>query len=465
MKKPFEYTVIEFLDGQLSPRRERAFLEAIANDPEKRDLLEQHRTLRKALSDRKHPQSVPLSVQRALAATIPSLERTLPAGVHALHGSNGLGRPGVRLFSTLRFRQTWISLLTAASFVTATFGVLYLTDNDSDSSAVVENQSLGDGNMPAVRERSGQSRTDGSGSAVLGVPVTNVAARNDIAGNERTAPAGHRYTLAAETRMTSSASSIHAVETGAAASARTSMENPVPYGEDLLPSLDARPIAAFSETRVPDVRRNTPTPLPYIPFVPLDGPVFLCIESGAARFDARGSDGNRSSQMNGVYLAALRYEVSPFFTVGLEAGQSYVSREALVAKRTPIEPGSSTDIVIIDRGMVASMLPWLRLHGQYTFNPESRIQLRLDAGGGALLTGEHPFVFSTGISTGWYLAYNLELRFGAHYSGSWLAPSHNEIADPLPSSGVVGIIRRNSTVGYNYNSSIDFRFGVGVRVW
>lgn len=465
MKASFEHTVLEYLDGRLTTRERKKFLNAVAADPEKRGLLEQHEALRTALQDRLHPPAVPLAVQRALAERIPSLTKTLPEGFRVTGEGGRSGRFAGRLFTSTRAGKAWMSLLVATALVSLTLGISQLwkqegttasqlpggaTEESSGLSSLMESQELQE---TASARESRMGRAETVQESVIQHPGSSerISARA-IAWQRRSTPHGRLEQTPRSDPSSSMTPQAELVPLQNRDNDRTTEIQPFPLMQLPRPKHMDR----FGDPVVLEPRSG---------FIPFIGPLFFCIESGAAPSSINRSNDNGSGAIGGVYLAALRYEVSPFVTIGLEAGQSGFTRESIRAVQQPLEPGSATSVIIIDRGMVSSMLPWLRLHGQYTLNPESRIQLQLDAGAGVLLDTEKPLVFSLGAASGWKVGPGLMLRAGVHYSGSRMAPARVGVTDPVPSPGVVGIIRRNPTIGYSYSSSIDFRIGIGVRIW
>ncbi len=465
MKASFEHTVLEYLDGRLTPKERKNFLDAVAADPEKRSLLEQHEALRSALQDRRHPAAVPLAVQRALAEKIPSLARTLPEGFRAPKATGHSGRFAGRLFASTRVSKIWISSIIAAALVSLTLGVSQVWKQEGNTAARFPGQSSEESHRPSsltgtreIHETASAGESSASGTEI--VPTARIL-HPDKPGR------ASAHTVAWQRMNTRHGSREQTSFSEPSESTTSQSERILQQNSDIDGFGELLPLPVMQLSRQEQMERvGEPIVLePRAGLFPFIGPLFFCIESGAAPSAINSSKDNGSSSMSGVYLAALRYEASPFVTIGLEAGQSSFTRESILAVQQPLEPGSATSVIIIDRGIVSSILPWLRLHAQYTLNPESSIQFQFDAGAGVLLDSEKPLVFSVGAASGWMLGPSLMLRVGVHYSGSRMAPARVEAIDPVPSPGVVGIIRRNPTIGYSYSSSIDFRIGIGVRVW
>ena len=190
----------------------------------------------------------------------------------------------------------------------------------------------------------------------------------------------------------------------------------------------------------------------------------LYVESGSGWNDVRGNASSKSS-VEGVYLIGLRYDLSSSFALGLEYAQSRFNREGITSERQRAQNGSATEYIVIGPGMVAETLPWLRLHGAYTLNPEDVLQLQADLGGGVLLTQSRPFVFSLGLTTVLRLSPLLNVRGGVHYRGALLEPFVGTPADIPTSGGAIGIIRNAGEPGRAYTSTVEFRVGFGLGLW
>jgi hypothetical protein len=190
----------------------------------------------------------------------------------------------------------------------------------------------------------------------------------------------------------------------------------------------------------------------------------LYVESGSGWNDVRGNASSKSS-VEGVYLIGLRYDLSSSFALGLEYAQSRFNREGITAERQRAQNGSSTEYIVIGPGLVAETLPWLRLHGAYTVNPEDALQLQADLGGGVLLTQSRPFVFSLGLTTVLRLSPLLSVRGGVHYRGALLEPFVGTPAEIPSSGGAIGIIRNAGEPGRAYTSTVEFRVGFGMGLW
>ncbi len=454
MNRTIEDRIQAYLDGQMSSEAQRAFLAEAAHDPRIQHLLDEHRQLNALLRDRRRPIAVPLATQRALAEKLPALQAALPASTLAPAATSGglLGnalRRGGALLSAVGWRRVWISAVAASLLLTGSY-VLYnsLDGRTVDTVAETSQESAG------IETETTTSAPGTSSSSIETEASSGTVSNGASARDER------RARSAVGSRGTKSAT---AVERGSAfPDAGSAGENIVQFSGIELAALAHELEAAERGTGV----RAEPVMLrgPMQARIPGMDRMRLYVESGSGWNDVRGNASSKSS-VEGVYLIGLRYDLSSSFALGLEYAQSRFNREGITSERQRAQNGSATEYIVIGPGMVAETLPWLRLHGAYTLNPEDVLQLQADLGGGVLLTQSRPFVFSLGLTTVLRLSPLLNVRGGVHYRGALLEPFVGTPADIPTSGGAIGIIRNAGEPGRAYTSTVEFRVGFGLGLW
>lgn len=438
----------------MNSEAQRAFLTEAAHDPRIQHLLDEHRQLNALLRDRRRPIAVPLATQRALAEKIPALQTTIPASTlaPAATSSGLLGhalRRGGALLSAVGWRRVWISAVAASLLLTGSY-VLYNSLDGRTADTVAETS----------QERAGidtetTMSTPGTSSANLETEASSAHLLKDTkAVNER-----HERSAAGSRGTNSPAATEHF---SAHLDAGSADETVARYSADELAGLAHELEAAQRGTGLraePSVLRG-----PLQAHIPGMDRMRLYVESGSGWSDVRGNASSKSS-VEGVYLIGLRYDLSSSFALGLEYAQSRFNREGITSERQRAQNGSATEYIVIGPGMVAETLPWLRLHGAYTVNPEDMLQLQADMGGGVLLTQSRPFVFSLGLTTVLRLSPLLSVRGGVHYRGALLEPFVGTPADIPSGGGAIGIIRNAGEPGRAYTSTVEFRVGFGMGLW
>ncbi|MBR9974996.1 MAG: hypothetical protein KFF77_05400 [Bacteroidetes bacterium] len=458
MSDTFEHQLLAYLDGMLDARARHAFLEEVARDPHKQQLLEQYRQLDARLRDRGTPVAVPLRTQQALAQRIPSLREVVPSTPLPAVTAGGLanGSKGAALFSVGR-RIVGLLLIGGVLAI----GVSLVAPSGRDE------RSAGAGTMsteaPTLLPSTPQT-----------LPAPSTA--EPLAGSDVPSPAantGHRSpqfsvhgspltSMTATPPATDIRNTTDIHNTTATPSATETRA--VPAGrflqEDDLAALFLIPRGDGAQ-RLEYPRGHMTSPLGQL----LAGRLHLYLETGATPFTTAGAGGTETLPLSGVYLAGLRYRFSDRFAAGLDLGQSRFSRQRLAAHDAPLgDPGGST-VIVIDREQEAGLYPWLRLHGVYTFNPDSRLRIETDAGSGILLGEGNPVMLSSGLSVVYVVSTVLQLRAGLHGSGVWMSPGAPLLPDIESGDGVIGIIRRAEAAERSFTTSLDVRFGFGVYLW
>ena len=482
MDRSFEYKVVAYLDGQLDRREERAFLREVARDPAKRAVLAQHRQLSAALGDRKNPVAVPLKTQQALAEKLPALQNVVPKAAPAAAGATGGAAASM-------FSGKIAGLVIAGGILVGSIGFVLLSGSATDEA----DPAATPGNAPAAESavmsepHSGASafrETEGTQSSaqqqVETVPVdgarTAHAAASAASGRTAVDATGPTRSATRDDRVGSTTTEAlpdtRRVETtpttAATRAANTARETDDRHHATRLNHRSiAAPLTASSAANAPVasalpghaylIERNALREL-------FGGRLYAYLETGAAQYDMRGTESTARSITKGVYLAGLRYDFTPSIAGGVEFGQSTFAREGYSVERTPLAPGSGTEIVVVDNALSSESQQWLRAHLLWTINPEQRLRLQADAGSGILLGGDNALLFSVGLSSVYAVSPVLQARAGVHYSGTWLSPSGTPpvIAS---GSGVIGIIHNARDAGTAYSSAIEFRVGFGVLIW
>lgn len=464
MSDTFEHQLLAYLDGMLDARARHAFLEEVARDPHKQQLLEQYRQLDARLRDRGTPVAVPLRTQQALAQRIPSLREVVPSTPLPAATAGGLanGSKGAALLSTGR-RIVGLVLIGGVLAI----GVSLVAPSGRDE------RSAGAGTMSTEAPTPVPSTTQT-------LPASSPA--ESLAGSDVPSPAastGHRGPLfsaqgsplrnttatpSATDRSSAKDRSSATALRGATTLSSATEARAVPAGrflqEDDLAALFLLPRGDNAQ-RVAYPRGHMTSPLGQL----LAGRLHLYLETGATPLTTAGTAGTETLPLSGVYLAGLRYRFSDRFAAGLDLGQSRFSRQRLAAHNTPLgDPGGST-VIVIDREQEAGLYPWLRLHGVYTFNPDSRLRFETDAGSGILLGEGYPVMLSSGLSVVYVVSTVLQLRAGLHGSGVWMSPGAPLLPAIESGDGVIGIIRRAETAERSFTTSLDVRLGFGVYLW
>ncbi len=459
MDNTFEQKILAYLDGLLDARSESAFLKEVSHDTDKQRLLRQYRQLHERLSDRSRPVAVPLRAQQALAQSIPALKEVVPGT--PLPAAVAVGSAGRLSWSTRRL----VSLIALGGLLIGTITVLSLVQNTGEP----------------LSADSGQR---GGNAATVN---TEGRARMTTDPNPSTTP--REFRAAAEFRPEAAAAvkentpdrqMLSADVSGRAADLIDAARSPFGAGDRTRPA----PPLTMVETPAYGSGEAELQPLVFLthpasgstgfihdgtlpPLSPPDlfsGRLHLCLETGAAQFGASGSVSDRSG-LTGVYLAALRYDVSPAFTAGFELGQSRFARQKLGNHRSALNENGEGEIIVVDRVLISEFQSWLRAHGVYSFQPENRFRFEADAGAGLLLNTDRAVLLSCGLSAVYSLSTVLQARAGLHYSGTWLSPAAAEPLVIIPGDGVIGVIRNASTAEQVFSSSVEFRIGFGVLIW
>lgn len=487
MDRTFEYRVLAYLDGQLDRREERAFLREVARDPAKRAVLAQHRELSAALGDRKNPVAVPLKTQQALAEKIPALRNVVPKAAPV--GAGIAGGTAASIFS-----GKIVSLIIVGGTLIGSIGFVLFSGSATDDAAPAEK---------LVNARSAESAVTSKSSAGAsafretdGEPASAKRLRTAASPAETSSPDHDDAASAAEQHLAnlrahhSATSSLSATRSYSGSTEAAEVLTKAHHSETRTAAVadraanDASDAAIHSEASIN--HRAIPAPLlgtaaedaPAARTLPrhtrfvernalrelFDGRLYAYLETGAAQYDMRGAESASRSITKGVYLAGLRYDFTSSIAGGVEFGQSTFAREGYSVQRTPLAPGSGTEIVVVDNTLISENQPWLRAHLLWTLNPEQRLRLQADAGSGILLGSDNALLFSLGLSSVYAVSPVLQMRAGVHYSGTWLSPSGTP---PVISSGsgVIGIIHNARDAGTAYSSAIELRIGFGVLIW
>jgi hypothetical protein len=475
MDRSFEYKILAYLDGMLDARSEREFLKETARDPAKQRLLQQYRHLDSRLRDKSHPVAVPLRSQQALANSIPALKGAIPETVLPLQPSS----TGTGMIAWLSRRV--ISLAAISGLLIGTLAFIALIPSNDDTSGVSESAVVSESDRVsepvAATERShNESMGDNSPISDALLEKTAPSLKNQptqysrIPGNN-----GHVRTGGRISRATGTDAGLRQVAEAIPTRTSLKINSAVPgerTGQQTVQTVEA----SWNESLAPVVFITRHEPVrsdgdhlhtfgSQFPIELFAGRLRLYIETGAAQFGASGTGNAETNGITGVYLAGLRFELTPSFAAGLEFGQSRFARERLESRRIPLSAGTGGEVIVIDRAMNSEMQPWMRLHALYTFNPDARFRVEADAGSGLLLNAERAVVFSSGLSAVYSLSTTLQARAGLHYSGTWLSPSAPEPVIVQPGSGVIGIIRMADAAGEVYSSSVEFRIGFGIVLW
>ncbi len=466
MDRSFEQKILLYLDGLLDARSESEFLKEVARDPSKQRLLQQHRKLDAKLRDRSHPMAVPLRTQQALASSIPVLKEVVPnIAIPAATGKTGL---------VLGLSRRVISLIAIGTFLTGSVMILSLGSDDVDSiDRAKENQTQQQTpNDINASNENGQSVKDATQAASVSSNHSQAESISQIRGidisdnstvNPGVIPESDRVRLDAEKHAATSGIATvpeSRAVTGTNTASVSGQENRAEFSYSLAPlnSLSGGVPRSIHERRFREFTSTFPTDL-------FTGRLRLYLETGAAQFGGTGSGASSGSGITGIYLAGLRFEISPTFAAGLELGQSRFTRERLDNHRAPLTNGGDGEIIVVDRSLQSEMASWLRVNMLYIFNPDSRLRFEADAGSGILLEADQALVFSTGISAMYALSTSLQVRAGLHYSGTWLSPAAPAPLIVEPGGGVIGIIRNADAAREMFSSAVEIRIGFGILLW